>query len=153
VVDRILLGAVERAVERKEDKASTIESLSYLGYSKEEIEEAISLISKKEKKMPLEKAPEQKEQVAKQIKEKASIKGDIISASIAGFVLVVCVIAYLILMGPTKACKTTTGMQEVIFGLNLSCNVIKIANVQSIIIFVIVLVVFLISLFGKRFSR
>jgi len=149
VADRTLRGAVERAVERKESRESIIESLSFMGYSQTEIEKTINIVNQKYREIPI-KAPEQKEQIAKQIKEKVSIKEHIITASIAGLVLVICVVAFLILMGPVKTCKTATGTQTVI-GLNLSCNIIKIAQVQSIVIFVIVLIVFLISLFGKKF--
>ena len=153
MVDDTLLGAVERAIERKEKKASILESLTYLGYSQAEVEEAINLFSQKEREMPVEKAPEQKELVAKQIKKKSGIKENVISALIAGFAMIICVAAFLTLRSPMKACKISTEMQKVIFGLSLSCNVIKIANIQAIIIFIVVFIVFLVSLLGKKFSR
>tara|TARA_Y100000310_G_scaffold344899_1_gene460332 strand:+ start:3651 stop:4115 length:465 start_codon:yes stop_codon:yes gene_type:complete len=154
VVDNTLRGAVERAIERKESRESIIESLSYLGYSQAQIEEAINKASQKEKEIPLEKAPEQKSQVTKQVKEKTSPKEIIISSSIGGVILIICVVAFLVLMTPAGICKAnpTTQTQNVI-GLSLSCNIVKTARVQSIIVFSIVLVVLLISIFGRKFLR
>jgi hypothetical protein len=152
VVDRTLRGAVERAIERKESRESIIESLSYLGYSQAQIEEAINKASQKE--TPLEKAPEQKAQVTKKIKEKTSPTEIIVSSSIAGVILIICVIAFIVLMTPAGVCKAnpTTQTQNVI-GLSLSCNIVKTARVQSIIVFSIVVVVFLISTFGRKLLR
>lgn len=154
MIDHTLRGAVERAIERKESRESIIESLSPLGYSQAQIEEAISKSGQEEKEEKLEEAPEQKAQVTQKIKEKNSMKEIIISSVIAGIILIICVVAFIILRAPLAVCKANPATQSLnVIGLTLNCNIVKTANLQSIIIFSIVLIVYLISIFGRKFSR
>ncbi|MBI4128108.1 MAG: hypothetical protein HY459_03485 [Parcubacteria group bacterium] len=133
MIDRALLGAIERAFERNEPREFIRHSLISSGYSPQDVDEAINLITYRKQQAPqiLPMLREKQSAVRKQFH--LSLSKDIILISSLSLSLIAFIIFYLYIRPIQLSCNTL-GLPELrkqILGLAVNCNQVNIVYVEA----------------------
>ncbi len=134
MIDKALLGAIERALERNEPKEFIKHSLASNNYSSQEIEEAINLVIYRKQLQQSQQIAVTQEAI--QPKEKKSfhlaLSRDIILISALSLATVILIIFLLYVMNINSSCKTLAlpTLTKEILGLDVSCSQVNIVYVE-----------------------
>ncbi len=160
MIDRTLLGAIERALEKKEPLPSIIQSLQYSGYSEQDVREAIALIQRKKEQsapIPIKEIPKKEIQQSTEVqssftpisyqKKRFKLK-QFITPSVLIASIILLLLTYLRVSSALKSCsQIAIGKKHILF-LYLTCNQVNIFAIEiwiAIITISIILIIILIK--------
>ena len=148
MIDKALLGAIERAIERNEPRELIKYSLVNSGYSAQDIDEAINLVMSRKQQSPsivpgfaekthsIQSSPGQVQEPKQELmfspkKSRFGTK-DIVLMAVLSLTSLLFIIFYLYLRPVYSSCKTLNiaALKKEILGMAVNCNQVSIINLE-----------------------